>query len=160
MAISPSAAILTTSYKLFATGLNSQQNQIGSAISMSPSESRTIIDSFAIGSNPPDVPVELIAGIVTGRTLSMHAVALYTTEVMDNFKTDAQSFIASLSDQNTPFSVQESIQNPTTGKTKTRTYSGCFLQDFRSSRDIANTDIRELSDVTIRYQSVTATNYQ
>ena len=109
MAIAATNAILVTSYKLFCTANGSQQHQIGTAISISPSESRNITDSFVIGSNPPDVPAELIPGIVTGRTLSMHAVAIYGTEVMDVFKTDAQQFIASLSDQSTPFSVQETV---------------------------------------------------
>jgi hypothetical protein len=160
MATSPSAAQLVTSYKLFVTASNSQQHQIGSVISISPSESRTITDSFVIGSNPPDVPVELIAGVVTGRTLSIHGIALYTAELLKVFGTDAQTVIVSLSDQNTPFDIQETVFNPNTGKTKTRTFQGCFIQDFKSERNISGTDIRELQDVTVRYRSVSGTDYQ
>lgn len=151
---------LVTSYKIFVTASNSQQHQIGTILSMSPSESRDVTDSFVIGSNPPDVPVELIPGVVRTREIRVRAIALYTQELLKVFGTDAQTVIVALSDQNTPFDIQETVLNPSTNQTKTRTYQSCFIQAYDSTRDITGTDIREIQNATIRYRNLIGTNFQ
>lgn len=151
---------LVTSYKIFVRAENSQRNEIGQLMFINPSESREVTDSFVLGNNPPDEPFELIPGVVRNRTLSVNFVALYQKEFQKAVGRDDQDVVVALSSQNTPFDVEETVTDPTTGKTKTRTYQGCFLSSYSSVRDITRGDIREIQSATIVYKRVVGTNFQ
>lgn len=160
MASPKTQAQLVTSYKIFVRAENSQRHEIGQLMSINPSESRDITDSFVLGNNPPDEPFELIPGVVRSRRLEANYVALYQKEFQQAVARDDQDVVAALSQQNTPFDLEESITDPNTGKTKTRTYQQCFIQDYSSVRDITRGDIRELQRATIVYKRVVGSAFQ
>lgn len=160
MAIPLTQSAVVTSIKLFVTAANSQRHEIGQLTHLNPHETRTITDSFVIGNNPPDVPFELIPGVVTTRSLDARYVSLYVLPAQQAFARDDQNVVASLSDQNTPFDIQVTLQNPNTGQTKTLTYQGCYISDYNATRDIAGGDIRILENVTIIYRTTSSTTFQ
>lgn len=160
MAPPKTKALLVTSYKIFVTATDSQRKEVGQLISLSPSESRDVLDSFVLGSNPPDEPDELIPGVTRSRRLSASFVALYVRELQQALGRDDQDVVASLSENNTPFDIQETVTNPNTNQSKTRTYQGCFIADYSSTRDISRGDIREIQTATIVYKRVISSDYQ
>ena len=160
MAIPLTQTAVVTSMKIFVTASNSQRNEIGQLTHLTPHETRTITDSFVIGNSPPDVPFELIPGVVTTRTLTARYVSLYVMPAQQALARDGQGVVASLSDQNTPFDIQIALLNPNTTQTKTITYQGCYISDYTATQDIAGGDIRILEDVTMVYRTVQATQFQ
>lgn len=153
-------ALLVTSYKIFVTAENSQRHEIGQIQSINPSESRDVTDSFVLGSNPPDEPQELIPGVVRTRRLNVTYIAIYTKEFQKAVGRDDQDVVTGLSEQNTPFDIQETVTDPNTNKSKTRIYQGCFIADYSSTRDIARGDIREIQNATVVYKRVSSTQFQ
>jgi len=153
-------AQLVTSYKIFVRADDSQRQEIGQLISLNPSEGRDITDSFVLGNTPPDEPFELIPGVVRNRRLEANYVALYQKEFQQAVARDDQDVVVALSSQNTPFDIEESVTDPNTGQTKTKTYQECFIQDYSSVRDISRGDIREIQRATIVYKRVVGTNFQ
>lgn len=160
MAIPRTKSKLVTSYKLFVTAQDSTRREIGMVTTASPSERRTITPTFVIGNNPPDEPFELVPDVVRDKTLRVSRLALYTKTAMEALGRDNQSIVAALSDQNTPFDIAETVTDPNTSKTQTRTYQGCWISDYGSERNMAQGDIRELETVTIMYTRSSQTSYQ
>lgn len=161
MATAVTQTALVTSITLHATAANSQRNIIGQINKLTPHETRTITDSFVIGNSPPDIPFELIPGVVTGRTLTATFVSLYVNNALQAFGRDDQAgLLASLADQNSPVDIEVSLLNPNTGKTKTTTYSGCYMNDYSPNYDITSNDIRILESCTFTYKQVSTTQFQ
>lgn len=160
MATPKTSASLVTSYNIYVVAEDSQKHKMGQIQSISPSESRTITDSFVLGNEPPDEPYELIPGVTTNRRLTVRNVALYAKDFSKTIARDDQDIVSALSDQNTPFEVHEVVTNPNDGTAKTRIYSGCFLSDISAERDITRGDIRVIESATIVYKRKTETAYQ
>lgn len=160
MALPRTQTQLVTSYKIFVTAQDSQRHEIGQIMSINPSESREVTDSFVIGNEPADEPFELIPGVLRTRRLAVTYVTLYTKELQKALGRDGQTVVTSLSDQNTPFDLQETVTNPASGQSKTRTYQGCYISDFGSTRDIGRGDIREIQTATIVYKRVISNDFQ
>lgn len=160
MAVPKTSTKLVTSYKVFVTAEDSTRREIGMLGNIDPSERRTVTPTFVIGNEPADEPFELVPDVVRDKTLRVERFALYTKSAMEALGRDDQSIVATLSDQNTPFSISEEITNPATGQTKTRTYDGCWISDYSSVRNLARGDIREMESVTIAYTKVVETQYQ
>ncbi len=160
MASPKTQSLLVTSYKIFVTAADSQKREIGQLQSINPSESRDVTDSFVLGNNPPDEPFELIPGVVRSRRLAVTYVSLYTKELQKALGRDDQDVVTTLSENNTPFDIVETVTNPNTSQSKTRIYQGCFIQDYSATRDIGRGDIREIQTATIVYKRVTSTDFQ
>lgn len=160
MAVPKTSQQLATSYKIFVTAADSTRREIGMLGNLDPSERRTVTPTFVLGNNPPDEPFELVPDVVRDKTLRAERFALYTKRAMQALGRDDQSIVGALSDQNTPFDISEEITDPNTGKTKTRTYTGCWLSDWAATRNLARGDIRELESVTIMYTRVSEGAYQ
>ena len=161
MAVAQTQTSLVTSITIHATAANSQRNIIGQINKITPHETRTITDSFVIGNSPPDIPFELIPGVVTGRTLTATFVSLYVQNALQAFGRDDQTaLMASLADQNSPVDIEISLLNPNNGKTKTTTYAGCYMNDYSPNYDITSNDIRILESCTFTYKTVSTTTFQ
>ena len=164
MALATTQSELVTSYLIYVTAQNSQQHLVGQILSIDPSEGRDITDSFVLGNEPVDEPFELIPGVVNRRQLEVRYVSLYLQPLQLALQTDAKNSspgnAVSLTQQSTPFDIQENVTNPATGQTKTRTYQGCFIENYGATRNIENRDIRVIERATIRYRSLSGTNFQ
>ena len=161
MATPVTQTALVTSITIHSTAAGSQRNIIGQINKLTPHETRTITDSFVIGNSPPDIPFELIPGVVQGRTLTATFVSLYITNALQAFGRDNQNgLLASLADQNSPVDIEVSLLNPNTGQTKTTTYQGCYMSDYSPNYDITSADIRILESVVFVYRTVSTTQFQ
>lgn len=162
---------VTTSYKLFAVGADGVEREFGMATSIDPSERREVTPNFVIGNNPPDEPQELVPQVVRSKTLRIERIALYdlgslqalinpTKQQISGTAgfTKAEAVIATLSDQRTPLKIVERVTNPA-GQVKTRTYVGCIISEFSSTRNIGRGDIRVVDTMTVEYRKVTETAF-
>lgn len=150
---------LVTSFKLYKYGVGADgitptegDVEIGICTTINPSERRDIYENFVIGNDPPDVPFELVPGVVRGKTIACSAISLYSKNILEAFGTGT---LDSLVDQRAPFVVREEIKDPTgTTALKVRLYTGCYIQEYASTRDMAGGDIRVLETATIAYKQV------
>lgn len=160
-------------YRLFVVGADGVERELGMAVGADPSERRSVTPNFVIGNNPPDEPQEIVPQVVSEKTLRFERIALFDLTVLQAFvnpgkatvtdsngRTVADPVIATLAGQTVPLKIIERITDPNTSKTKTRTYEGCIVTDWSSTRNMGRGDIREMENVSITYLRVTETAYQ
>ena len=150
-------AELITSYIIQAKGKDGTIHIIGNAVTFSPTERRDMTYNFVIGNNPPDEARDIIPGVVREASITVDYVALYKEGVIKAFGQDSgYDVLISIRNQTKPFDVVVTVTDPSNSSSQVTTYSGCYISDYRATKDMGRGDIRILETVTINFRSVSS----
>jgi hypothetical protein len=132
--------------------------EIGVIQALSPSESRDVSAHWTLGGTDPEEPKVLIPGLVTGRSLSVKALALWKNSILNQLGYTTDAFMYSLSQQKYPFDIQVTKQKAGDAtQCYTLTYTDCYANNFNYDQDISRAgDVVIVENITITYRTVTS----
>ena len=134
-----------------------QQVEIGLMQSIDVSESREVTSHYTLGGNA-EVPKVTIPGLVSGRTLSVKALAFWGKSIIGQFSSDVSQFMYSLGDQVFPFDV---VVTKEKASDKTQTYSitylDCLVNNWSYNQDISKGgDVVIVESATLTFRDISA----
>lgn len=149
----------TTRISIAAKGTNAGDKliDIGLVQSLNVSESRDVTTHYTLGNM--DEPTALIPGLVTGRTISMEALAFFKQSIIGKFATSdtVGQFMYSLKQQTQPFEIHVTKQKAgSTTDFYTIVYGGCFFTNFNYDQSIGKGDVTIVEKASCVYQTVTS----
>ena len=130
---------------------------VGLIQSINVSEKREIASHYTLGTGSEE-PTALIPGIVTGRTISMKALAFYKKSILGKFASSTDQFMYSLKQQKLPFDIVVTKKRAGSDtESYSITYGGCFFTDFSYDQDISRGgDVVLVENGTAVYQTISA----
>jgi len=131
--------------------------EIGVIQSISPSENRDVSSHWTLGGTDPEEPKVLIPGLVTGRTLSVRALALFKNSILNQLGYTTDAFIYSLTQQKYPFDIQVTkLKAGDANQSYCVTYTDCYVSQWNCDQDITRGDVVIAENATIVYRTVTS----
>jgi len=133
--------------------------EIGVIQSISPSENRDVSSHWTLGGTDPEEPKVLIPGLVTGRTLSVRALALFKNSILNQLGYTTEAFMFSLSQQKYPFDIQVTkVKAGDSNQSYCITYRDCYINQWSYDQDISREEVVIVENATVTFRTVSTGN--